>query len=175
MHEPAQTSPVARANGLDPARLSSLAADGLLAMDDGELFLEARHEEQMTWEDGRLKVAGREAHAGFGFRGVAGERVGYACGDRLEEEAIRAAVGTVQAVRGGHAGRDNLAPGVPGPALYGADDPIDAADRARKLAVLEQIEAYCRAREPAVVERHRHAGRIASGGRDLPRRRAASL
>ena len=144
-------SPVAMPNGLDPNQLSSLAADGLLAMDDGELFLEARQEEQLTFEDGRLKVAGREARAGFGFRGVAGERVGYACGDRLEEDAIRAAVATVQAVRVGHAGRDNRAPAAPGPALYGAGDPIEAADRARKLAVLERIEAYCRAQEPAVT------------------------
>ena len=144
-------SPVALANGLDPDRLSALTADGLLAMDDGELFLEARHEEQLTFEDGRLKVAGREARSGFGFRGVAGERVGYASGDRLEEDAIRAAVATVQAVKGGHAGRENLAPGAPGPALYGPGDPIESADRGRKLAVLERIEAYCRAQEPAVV------------------------
>ena len=78
------------------------------------------HEEQLTFEDGRLKVAGREARAGFGFRGVSGERVGYACGDRLEEDAIRAAIATVQAVAGGHAGRENVAPAPPGPALYGA-------------------------------------------------------
>ena len=110
-----------------------------------------RHEEQLTFEDGRLKVAGREARAGFGFRGVAGERVGYASGDRLEEDAIRAAVATVQAVKGGHAGRENVAPGAPGPPLYGPGDPIEAADRGRKLAVLERIEAYCRAQEPAVV------------------------
>jgi TldD protein len=144
-------SPVALANGLDPERLSALTADGLLAMDDGELFLEARQEEQLTFEDGRLKVAGRESRAGFGFRGVAGERVGYACGDRVEEDAIRAAIATVQAVAGGHAGRENVAPAPPGPALYGTGDPIEAADRARKLAVLERIEAYCRAQEPALV------------------------
>jgi TldD protein len=145
------SSPVAMPSGLDPARLGSLAAEGLLAMDDGELFLEARHEEQLTFEDGRLKVAGRETRAGFGFRGVAGERVGYASGDRLEEQAIRTAAATVQAVAGGHAGRENVAPARPGPALYGAADPIGSLDRARKLAVLEQIEAYCRTVEPTVV------------------------
>jgi TldD protein len=151
MHDHNAPSPVAAAAGLDPARLAALAAEGLLAMDDGELFLEARHEEQLTFEDGRLKVAGREWRSGFGFRGVAGERVGYACGDRLDEPAIRAAAATVQAVAGGHAVRENVAPGAPGPALYGAADPIASADRAAKLAVLERIEGYCRAREPAVV------------------------
>ena len=108
-------SPVAAAAGLDASRLAALAADGLLAMDDGELFLESRHEEQLTFEDGRLKVAGRESRSGFGFRGVAGERVGFATGDRLEEAAMREAVAVVQAVASGHAGRDNVAPGHPGP------------------------------------------------------------
>jgi TldD protein len=144
-------SPVAVTNGLDVERLRSLTAEGLLALDDGELFLESRHEEQLTHEDGRLKTAGREFRAGFGFRGVAGEKVGYACGDRLDKDAIRAAVARVQAVRAGHAGRDNLAPAAPGPALYGASDPIAVADRAAKLAVLARIEAYCRTQEPAVT------------------------
>ncbi len=142
---------VAERNGLDVERLRSLTAEGLLALDDGELFLEARQEEQLTFEDGRLKTAARESRAGFGLRGVAGEKVGYACGDRLDEDAIRGAAATVQAVRSGRAGRDNVAPAAPGPALYGAADPIAAADRAAKLAVLERIEAYCRAQEAAVT------------------------
>jgi TldD protein len=146
-----QPSPVVAVSGLDLLRLRDLTADGLLAMDDGELFLELRREEQLTFEDGRLKVAAQDWRGGFGFRGVAGERVGYACGDRLEEDAIRAAVATVQAVRSGHAGRDNVAPAAPGAALYSGLDPVDSVARARKLAVLERIEAYCRAREPAVV------------------------
>jgi TldD protein len=144
-------SPVAIPNGLDVDRLHSLAAEGLLALDDGELFLETTEEEQLTYEDGRLKTAGRQSRAGFGFRGVAGEKVGYACGDQLDEEAMRAAADTVQAVRSGHAGRANLPTAAPGPALYGAGDPIAAADRSAKLAVLARIEAYCRAREPAVT------------------------
>ena len=167
-------SPVALANGLDPDRLSALTADGLLAMDDGELFLEARHEEQLTFEDGRLKVAGREARAGFGFRGVAGERVGYASGDRLEEDGDprrrrhgaggqRAAMPGARTWHPGRPARRSTAPG----------DPIEAADRGRKLAVLERIEAYCRAQEPAVVSVTATPGRVASGGRDLPRRRRA--
>jgi TldD protein len=144
-------SPVAVPNGLDVDRLHALTAEGLLALDDGELFLETTEEEQFTFEDGRLKTAGRQSWAGFGFRGVAGEKVGYACADQLDEEAMRAAAATVQAVRSGHAGRTNLPTAAPGPALYGAGDPIAAADRSAKLAVLARIEAYCRAQEPAVT------------------------
>ena len=147
-HQPA---PVSAVSGLDLSRLQELTADGLLAMDDGELFLELRREEQLTFEDGRLKVAAQDWRGGFGFRGVAGERVGYACGDQLEEDAIRTAIATVQAVRSGHAGRDNIAPAASGAALYSDLDPVDLVARARKLAVLERIEAYCRACEPAVV------------------------
>ncbi|MFZ1429606.1 MAG: DNA gyrase modulator, partial [Geminicoccaceae bacterium] len=151
MTEPVVTSPVAAAAGLDPARLSTLAADGLLAMDDGELFLEAREEEEFTYEDGRLKVARRGHRAGFGFRGVAGERIGFATGDRLDEAAVREAIAVVQVVASGRAGRENIAPGAAGPALYGASNPIRSVSRERKLDVLERIEHYCRAQDPAVV------------------------
>lgn len=151
MTEPDATSPVAIAAGLDPARLGTLAADGLLAMDDGELFLEAHDGEELTYEDGRLKVAERDRRAGFGFRGVAGERVGFATGDRLDEVAVREAIAVVQAVAAGHAGRENVAPRAAGPALYEASNPIGSASRERKLGVLERIEHYCRARDPAVV------------------------
>ncbi|MEK0082076.1 metalloprotease TldD [Benzoatithermus flavus] len=151
MTERAPTPSIAVDAGLDPARLAALTAEGLLAMDDGELFLERVRGERLTFEDGRLKVASREMLQGFGFRAVAGERVGFATGDRLEEDAIRRAVATVQAVAGGHGGRENVAPAAPGAALYGAEDPIESAGRAEKLAVLERIEHYCRSQEPAVV------------------------
>ena len=144
-------SPVLSTSGLDRTRLQALAADGLLAMDDGELFLELRHEEHLTLEDGRLKVAAQSWRGGFGIRGVAGERVGFACGDRLEESAIRTAVATVQTVRGGYGGRENVAPAKPASQLYASTDPIGGVERARKLGVLEHIEAYCRQQEPAVV------------------------
>ena len=66
MTELEPTMPVTLAAGLDAGRLGSLAADGLLAMDDGELFLELRRDEQLTFEDGRLKVATSELRQGFG-------------------------------------------------------------------------------------------------------------
>ena len=114
-------SPVAAAAGLDASQLAALAADGLLAMDDGELFLESRHEEQLTFEDGRLKVAGRESRSGLRLS----RRRRRACrlsptGDRLRGAGMREAVAAVQAVAGGHSGRDERgARRTPGPSLYG--------------------------------------------------------
>jgi TldD protein len=151
MIHPSPTFPVTAAAGLDVDRLRRLVGDGLLAMDDGELFLEARHEEQLTHEDGRLKHAGRELCHGFGLRAVAGERVGLGTGDRLEEAAIAEAAATVRAVAGGHAGRENVALGHTAAALYASDDPLDGVDQARKLAVLARIEEHVRAQAPEAV------------------------
>ena len=171
MTETYPAAPVSEPAGLDPQLLDSLAADGLLAMDDGELFLEARQEEQLTFEDGRLKVAARESRAGFGFRGVAGERVGYACGDRLEEEAIRAR----RRGRPGRGGRPWR------PRERGAGDTGAAASTAPRSH--RERGPRAQARRPGADrrllpgagagrgQRHRHARRVAPGGRDLPRRR----
>lgn len=144
-------SPVAVEAGLDVERLRVMTADALLAMDDGELFLERRHEEQLTYEDGRLKVARRDLRQGFGLRAVAGERVGFATGDRLDEAALAQAASTVQAVAGGHAGRENVAPALAARPLYPALDPIGTASRSAKLALLEAIEQHVRAQAPEAV------------------------
>ena len=151
MSQPSTISPVAAGAGLDLERLGRLTAEALLAMDDGELFLERRHEEQLTFEDGRLRVADRELRQGFGLRAVAGERVGLATGDRLEEQAIAEAAASVRAVAAGHAGRDNLAPAQPVASLYAPDDPIAGVGRADKLALLARIEAYVREQAPEAV------------------------
>ncbi|MFO1072054.1 MAG: DNA gyrase modulator [Geminicoccaceae bacterium] len=97
-------------------------------MDDGELFLERRHEEQLTFEDGRLRVADRELRQGFGLRAVAGERVGLPPAASLGSRCDRRGGGRpARGSAAGHAGRDNPLPPTHGDQLYAPDDPIRAS------------------------------------------------
>ncbi len=137
--------PLIEALGLDPRRAADIVAEALLPMDDGELFVERSRSETLAFDDGRLRTASRDASRGFGLRAVSGERVGLACGAEIDEAALRRAAATVAAVARGHAGRDNAPIPPAGLPLYPGDDPLGGEPQSRRIALLQEIDAYCRA------------------------------
>src|SRR5918995_2479227 len=135
---------------LEPARLEALLAEGLHGVDDGELFLEYRETESFSLDDGRLKGAAFDTSKGFGLRAVAGEAVGCAHSPELSEAALRRAIAAVGAVRAGHSGSLALPARGTNRRRYGEANPISGRDQADKVALLEQIDAYARGRDPRV-------------------------
>ena len=87
--DPAISSLVDRA-GLDRGKVRQLIGHGLDGADDGELFLEYRQAEALTFDNGRLKQATYDTAQGFGLRAVKAEAVGYAHASDLSEGALRA-------------------------------------------------------------------------------------
>src|SRR5690242_21509348 len=75
--DPAISSLIDRA-GLDRDKVRQLIGRGLAGADDGELFLEYRQAEALTFDNGRLKQATYDTAQGFGLRAVKDEAVGYA-------------------------------------------------------------------------------------------------
>ncbi|MCA8930725.1 MAG: metalloprotease TldD, partial [Alphaproteobacteria bacterium] len=110
--------------GMDPARVERAVGEALQGMDDGELFLEHRQSEGLTFDDGKLKTASFDTSQGFGLRAVAGEATGYAHAAELSEAAIRRAGETVRAVRTGHGGAIAAPPTGTNRALYGDFNPL---------------------------------------------------
>jgi TldD protein len=74
--------------GLDRAKVRQLIGRGLEGADDGELFLEYRQAEALTFDNGRLKQATYDTAQGFGLRAVRDEAVGYAHASDLSDGAI---------------------------------------------------------------------------------------
>ncbi|WP_374443464.1 metalloprotease TldD [Stella sp.] len=136
--------------GMDPVRVDRAVAEALQGMDDGELFLEHRQSEGLTFDDGRLKSASFDTSQGFGLRAVSGEATGYAHAAELSEAAIRRAGDTVRAVRGGHAGVLAAPPPGTNRSLYGDFNPLSQVPFADKVKLLAEIDAYARARDPRV-------------------------
>jgi TldD protein len=141
---------LAAATDLGVDRLVALLGEGLAGVDDGELFLEYRETESLAFDDGRLKSAAFDASSGFGLRGVAGEAVGYAHSRELSEAAVRRALDAVQPVRRGHSGSLALPPQGTNRKRYPEANPIQGRDQALKIGLLEQIDAYARAKEPRI-------------------------
>jgi TldD protein len=147
--DPAISSLIDRA-GLDRAKVRQLIGRGLEGADDGELFLEYRQAEALTFDNGRLKQATYDTAQGFGLRAVKDEAVGYAHASDLSEPAIARAAEAVRAVKGGHSGTYAEAPGRTNRKLYTDDNPLDAPTFNAKVKLLESIDAYARGKDARV-------------------------
>src|SRR5476649_219334 len=97
--------------GLDKAKVHNLIGHGLDGADDGELSLEYKQAEALTFDNGRLKQASYDTSQGFGLRAVKDEAVGYAHASDVSEAALARAAEAVRAVKGGHSGHYADAPG----------------------------------------------------------------
>jgi TldD protein len=137
-------------SGLDRDRVGQLIKRGLEGADDGELFLEYRQSEALMFDNGRLKQATYDTAQGFGLRAVKDEAVGYAHASDLSEAAIARAADAVRAVKGGHSGSYAEAPGRTNRKLYGDDNPLGEPAFEAKVKLLEEIDAYARAKDPRV-------------------------
>jgi TldD protein len=146
---PAISSLIDRA-GLDRDKVRQLIGRGLAGADDGELFLEYRQAEALTFDNGRLKQATYDTAQGFGLRAVKDEAVGYAHASDLSEAALARAADAVRAVKGGHSGKYADAPGRTNRKLYGEDNPLEAPAFETKVKLLESIDAYARRKDARV-------------------------
>ncbi|MGH6789985.1 MAG: metalloprotease TldD [Pseudolabrys sp.] len=147
--DPSLSSLIDRA-GLDRGRVKQLIGRGLDGADDGELFLEYSQAEMLLFDNGRLKQATYDTAQGFGLRAVKDEAVGYAHASDVSEAAIARAAEAVRAVKGGYSGTYADAPARTNRRLYSDENPLGTPAFEAKVKLLEQIDAYARAKDPRV-------------------------
>ena len=138
-------------DALTPDAALRLTADALTRCDDGELYLQYTASESFGFDDGRLKTADFNTHAGFGLRGVSGETTAFAHANELSEGAIRRAAETM-AVLDPAAGARPAPPRRTNATLYTDADPLSLIPFARKVALCQQVDAAARSRDPRVAQ-----------------------
>ncbi|WP_421730511.1 metalloprotease TldD [Brevundimonas sp.] len=146
------TPPILQTAGVDPSEALTILQTALVGADDGELFLERSESEALVFDDGRLKSAAYDASEGFGLRVVAGETAGYAHANEISAAAIRRAADSAALAKRGHAGVTAEGPRATNQKLYDAVDPLAAPAFSDKIALLSEIDAWARARDPRVVQ-----------------------
>ncbi len=144
--------PLLETSGVDPAEALSILQSALQGADDGELFLERSELESLVFDDGRLKSAAYDATEGFGLRVVAGETAGYAHANEISTAALRRASDSAALAKSGHAGVAAEGPRATNQKLYDAVDPLASPAFSDKIALLQEIDAWARARDPRVVQ-----------------------
>ncbi len=149
---PVSPPPILETAGVEPERALGVLQDALSGADDGELFLERSESESLLFDDGRLKSAAYDATEGFGLRVVSGETAGYAHSNEISEAAIQRAADAAALAKQGRSTRAAESPVATNQRLYGEDDPLASPAFSDKIALLQEIDAYARARDPRVVQ-----------------------
>jgi TldD protein len=136
--------------GVPDSVVHTIVDETIDGADDGELFVEYREGETLVFDNGRLKTGNFSTSQGFGLRAVAGEAVGYAHSSELSENALKRAADAVGSVKRGYSGSLADAPARTNRRLYPDDNPIADPDFAAKVGLLQEIDAWMRARDPRV-------------------------
>jgi TldD protein len=137
---------------LDQATAAQIVDQALHGSDDGELFLEYRESESISLDDGNIRSANFDTGLGFGLRAVAGEATGYAHSGEISEDALRRAAATVSAIAAGHSGTAAEPPRATNARLYSDANPLLLMDFSARTALLGQIDAYARGKDPRVKQ-----------------------
>ncbi len=137
---------------LDRGTALTLLREAVAGADDGELFLERRRSEVLSFDDGRLRTASYDAAEGFGLRAVRGETTGYSHSTTIDAAALKRAVATARLAVGDGGGSLADAPVRTNRRLYTDADPIAGASFPAKVEVLREIDAFARALDNRVVQ-----------------------
>ena len=138
--------------GMDRDRINGIVGNALAGADDGELFLEYRQSESLSYDDGRLRSASFDTTQGFGLRAIADEAIGYSHASELSEAAIKRAAETVIGVQAGHSGTAAESPIGTNQSLYTDTNPLGEVSFEDKVLLLAQIDAYAREKDPRVAQ-----------------------
>jgi TldD protein len=138
--------------GVSPERAREILGEALMGADDGELFVERSESEAFLFDDGRLKSASYDSSEGFGLRVVAGETAGYSHSSEVSEAAMKRAAQSSALAKRGYSGVSAEGPRATNTKLYGEDDPTASPAFSDKVGLLQEIDAWVRARDPRVVQ-----------------------
>jgi len=152
MNAPVLGHSLLQSSGVDPARAGDILGEALQGADDGELFVERSESEAFLFDDGRLKSASYDSAEGFGLRVVAGETAGYSHASEISEAAIGRAAKSAALAKRGYSGVSAEGPRATNAKLYGDDDPLAHPSFSDKVALLQEIDAFARQRDPRVAQ-----------------------
>jgi TldD protein len=136
-----------------PGSMERLLGSNLAGrVDDADIYLEYRINEELVLEENVVKKASRHVSQGAGVRAQSGTRTGYAHTDDISISNLEEAARQARAIadRAGQSGAVAVAGRGRPHDLYTLAEPPIVTDLARKLELLRRIDTACRATDPRV-------------------------
>ncbi|MFQ5415822.1 MAG: metalloprotease TldD [Myxococcota bacterium] len=120
-----------------------------------DLYFEYATEDSVVLEEGLVKSGDRHVTQGVGVRAQVGERQGYAHSDEVTVESVKLAAATARTISressaGGSASLGSAGAGSRD--LYPVATPATDVPVGRKVALLDEIDAYARGLDPRVKQ-----------------------
>ena len=121
-------------------------------IDAADLYFQHSRSESWHLEEGIVKDGSHSIEQGVGVRAIAGEKTGFAYSDEIVLPQLLEATRAARAIaRDGHGAGRPLAVRQT-PSLYPAIDPVESLPNPEKIALLREVDAYARARDPRVKQ-----------------------
>ena len=106
------------------SNVKKIISDALHKTEDGDLFLEQRQSESLSWVDGRIKSSSFDNSQGFGLRGLLGESRAYAHSSSLDIKSLKKAAETIKAINSNNSNFSS-SPTNHSKKLYSEKNPVD--------------------------------------------------
>jgi TldD protein len=138
-----------------PSLMERLLGANLLGrVDDADVYLEYRVNEELVLEEGAVKKASRHVSQGAGVRAQAGSRTGYAHTDEISVRNLEEAARQARAIADRPTAGDRMAVPVRGRPhdLYALPEPPIVTGLAKKLDLLRRVDAATRAADSRVAQ-----------------------
>ena len=122
------------------------------SIDAADLYFQHSRNESWVLEEGIVKDGSHSIEQGVGVRAISGEKTGFAYSDEIVLPQLLDAARAARAIAhdGNGAGRPLALNGAK--AMYPAIDPVESLPNPDKIALLREVDAYARSRDPRVKQ-----------------------
>ncbi|WNL47382.1 metalloprotease TldD [Dyella sp. BiH032] len=122
------------------------------SIDAADLYFQHSRSESWLLEEGIVKDGSHSIEQGVGVRAIAGEKTGFAYSDEIVLPQLLEASRAARAIAQGGNGNGQPLALHGARQLYPAIDPVESLPNADKIAVMREVDAYARSRDPRVKQ-----------------------
>jgi len=121
------------------------------SIDAADLYFQHSRCESWMLEDGIVKDGSHSIEQGVGVRAISGEKTGFAYSDEIVLPELLTAAHSARAIaRSGNPGRGHALCARASASLYPPVDPIESLANEDKIALLREVDKFCRAEDARV-------------------------
>ena len=123
------------------------------SIDAADLYFQHSRSESWMLEDGIVKDGSHSIEQGVGVRAISGEKTGFAYSDEIVLPELLTAAQSARAIaQSGNPGYGHALAAREAQALYAPIDPVESLANEDKIALLREVDKFCRAQDPRVAQ-----------------------
>lgn len=132
---------------------STLESIATRQIDYADIYFQSSWHESLVLEDSIIKDGSFNIDCGLGVRAVTGEKTGFAYSDQIQLDGLKqSAIAARGIAQQGQNGRVQAFKRFDNQAYYAAVNPLNCWEKEKKTALLKELDAYIRTKEPLIEE-----------------------